>query len=74
MNDQKEAFEERAAIIQFGSGIPSMTREESERTAAEQMGLTDDEAEFLMGAEATKRQSSEIIDGGAQKTRGIDDR
>jgi len=34
MIDQREAFEERAAIIQFGSGLPRITREESERIAA----------------------------------------
>lgn len=50
MIDRLEAFEERAAIIQFSSGIPSMTREQAEKIAAEQMGLTEDEAEFLMGA------------------------
>jgi len=50
MSDQREAFEERAAIIQFSSGLPSMTREQAEKIAAEQMGLTDDEAEFMMGA------------------------
>jgi len=27
MSDQQEAFEERAAIIQFSSGLSSMTRE-----------------------------------------------
>ena len=49
MSDQHEAFEERAAIIQFGSGIPSMTRQQAEKIAAEQMGLTDDEAALLIG-------------------------
>lgn len=49
MSDQREAFEERAAIIQFGSGLPTMTREQAEKMAAEQMGLTDDEVEFLIG-------------------------
>lgn len=49
MSDQQEAFEERAAIIQFCSGIPTMTREQAEKIAAEQLDLTDDEAEFLMG-------------------------
>jgi hypothetical protein len=55
MIDQREAFEERTAIIQFGSGLPRITREESERIAAEQMGLTDDEAEFLMGENNDER-------------------
>ena len=49
MSDQKEAFDERAAIIQFCSGLPTITREQAEKLAADQMGLTDDEAEFLMG-------------------------
>jgi hypothetical protein len=49
MSDQQEAFEERAAIIQFSSGLPTMTREQAEMIAAEQIGLTDDEAKFLMG-------------------------
>jgi hypothetical protein len=35
--DMEEAFEERAAIIQFGSGR-EMSREEAERIAQEQMG------------------------------------
>ncbi len=46
--DKREAFAERAAIIQFCSGLPTITREQAEKLAAEQMGLTDDEAEFLM--------------------------
>ena len=49
MSNQQEAFEERAAIIQFSSGLPTMTREQAEKIAADQMGLTDEEAEFLMG-------------------------
>jgi hypothetical protein len=48
MSDQQEAFYERAAIIQFCSGLPTMTCEQAEKLAAEQMGMTDDEAEFLM--------------------------
>lgn len=45
--DKKESFEERAAIIEYCSerAIP---RREAERIAARQMGLTDDDAEFLM--------------------------
>ena len=35
--DMEEAFEERAAVIQFGSGR-EMSREEAERIAQEQMG------------------------------------
>lgn len=49
-DDTREAFAERAAIIQFSSGLPSMTREQAEKIAAQQMGLTEYEAEFLMGA------------------------
>lgn len=66
MSDQREAFIERAAIIQFFSGFPSMTREESERIAAEQMGLTDDEAEFLMGSDRSGRHG---VEDGVQKAR-----
>ena len=55
MSDQKEAFDERAAIIQFCSGLPTMTREHPATLAAEQMGLTDDEAEFLMGSRHNER-------------------
>ncbi len=46
--DQKEAFEERAAIIEYCTGA-GMTRREAEQIAAEQMGL-EDEDEFLMGS------------------------
>lgn len=47
--DQKEAFEEREAIIQ--SGIDAgLFRWEAEKLADEQMGLSEDEVEFLMGA------------------------
>ena len=55
MSDQQEAFEERAAIIQFCSGLPTMTCEQAEKLAAEQMGMTDDEAAFLMGARHNER-------------------
>ena len=50
MSDQQEAFYERAAIIQFCSGLPTMTCEQAEKLAAEQMGLTEDESEFLIGS------------------------
>jgi hypothetical protein len=43
-----EALEERAAIIQFCSGR-EISRAESERMAAEQMGISEEEMEFLMG-------------------------
>lgn len=47
--DQKEAFEERSAIIQYCTNA-GLTRREAERIAAEQMGLSEDEVDFLMGA------------------------
>lgn len=47
--DKREAFEERAAIIEYCSDR-AIPRREAERIAARQMGLSDDEAEFLMGA------------------------
>ena len=46
-DDRREAFEERAAIIEEGCRVP---HQEAERTAAEQMELTDDEIEFLQGS------------------------
>ena len=48
MSDQQEAFYERAAIIQFCSGLPTMTREQAEKLASDQMCLTEDEAKLLM--------------------------
>jgi len=47
-DERREAFEERAAIIEEGCCV---SREESERMAAGQMALTDDEIEFLQGTE-----------------------
>lgn len=49
-DDQKEAFEERAAIIQYCTGA-GMTRSEAEQIASEQMGLSDDEIEFVQGTD-----------------------
>lgn len=46
--NEHEALEERAAIIQFCSGR-EISRAESERMAAEQMGISEEEMEFLMG-------------------------
>lgn len=46
-DDQKEAWEERAAIIQFCTGS-GMTRREAEQIAAAQMGLSEEEARPLM--------------------------
>ena len=47
-DDEREAIEERSAIIQFCSGR-EISREESERIAAAQMGIDEEEMEFLMG-------------------------
>lgn len=47
-DDNREALEERAAIIQFCSGR-EISRADSERIAAEQMGIDENEMEFLMG-------------------------
>ena len=46
--NEREALEERAAIIQFCSGR-EISRAESERIAAAQMGVNEEEMEFLMG-------------------------
>lgn len=46
-DDWREAWEERAAIIEEGCKV---SRAEAERMAAEQMELTDDEIEFMRGA------------------------
>ena len=43
-DDQREEFEERAAILEFDAG---MTRPEAERRAAEMLGL--EMAEFEQG-------------------------
>ena len=47
--DRSEAFEERAAIIEFESG-EHISRQASEKLAAEYLQLTDDEIEFLQGS------------------------
>ena len=47
-DERREAFEERAAIIEEGCCV---SREGSERMAAEQMAIMDDEIEFLQGAQ-----------------------
>lgn len=46
-DEAREAFEERAAIIEEGCRVP---RRRAEQMAAEQMALTEDEIEFLMGS------------------------
>ena len=46
-DERREALEERAAIVEEGCQV---SRAEAERMAAEQMGLTDDEIEFLQGS------------------------
>jgi hypothetical protein len=47
--DRVEEFEERAAIIEFESG-EHISRQASEKLAAEYLQLTEDEIEFLQGA------------------------
>ena len=53
-DEKREAFEERAAIIEFESGhyVP---RAEAERIAGQYLGLMDDEIEFLQGAKIARR-------------------
>ena len=48
-----EAFEERAAIIEIESGC-YVAREEAERIAADHLGMTEDEIEFLQGAKVAR--------------------
>jgi len=49
MTDNRvEEFIERSAIIEEGCCV---SRQESEKMAAEQMAITDDEIEFLQGAQ-----------------------
>jgi hypothetical protein len=43
---RREAWEERAAIVEEGCQV---SRAEAERMAAEQLDMTDDEIEFLQG-------------------------
>ena len=47
--DRIEQFEERAAIIEFESG-EHISRQVSEKLAAEYLKLTEDEIEFLQGS------------------------
>ena len=46
-DERREAWEERAAIIEEGCKV---SRAEAERMAAEQLDMTDDEIEFLQGS------------------------
>lgn len=48
-DDLREAFEERAAIIEFESGC-YVPRAEAERIAAEHLCITEDEIEFMQGS------------------------
>lgn len=48
-DDLREAFEERAAIIEFESGC-YVPRAEAERIAGQHLGMTDDEIEFMQGS------------------------
>ena len=50
-DERREAWEERAAIVEEGCQV---SRAEAERMAAEQMELTDDEIEFLQGAKVAR--------------------
>lgn len=45
-DDQREAYEERAGILEFDAG---MSREDAEKMAAK-MVADDEESEFTMGA------------------------
>lgn len=47
--ERVEEFEERAAIIEFESG-EHISRQASEKLAAEYLQLTEDEIEFLQGS------------------------
>ena len=46
-DDQREAYEERAGILEFDAG---MTRSDAEKMAAK-MVADDEEAEFMMGSD-----------------------
>ncbi len=46
-DERREAFDERAAIVEEGCCV---SRAEAERMAAEQLDMTDDEIEFLQGS------------------------
>jgi len=61
-DDQREAIEERAAILQFEAG---MSKREAERVAARQMILTpEDLIEFEMGQDRKPpTDSAEITKG-----------
>lgn len=52
-DEKREAFEERAAIVEFESGC-HVPRAEAERIAGQHLGLTDDEIEFLQGAKIAR--------------------
>ena len=47
--DLLEAWEERAAILEFDAGRP-VSRREAERIAGQQLGMSEDEIEFIQGA------------------------
>jgi len=61
-DDQREAFEERAAILQFEAG---MSKREAEMVAARQMLLTpEDMIEFEMGQDRKPSTDSAAITKG----------
>ncbi len=59
--DRIEQFEERAAIIEFESG-EHISRQASEKLAAEYLQLTEDEIEFLQGPELRDFERLEMGD------------
>ena len=48
-DERREAWEERAAIVEFESGC-YVARADAERIAGQHLGLTDEEIECLQGA------------------------
>lgn len=50
-DERREAWEERAAIIEEGCKV---SRAEAERMAGQHLGLSDDEIEFLQGAKIAR--------------------
>ena len=53
-DERREAWEERAAIVEFESGC-YVARADAERIAGQHLGLMDDEIEFLQGSSDARR-------------------
>ncbi len=53
-DERREAWEERAAIVEFESGC-YVSRAAAERIAGQHLGLMDDEIEFLQGSSDARR-------------------